>query len=64
MTERKNKSPKAPTDSHLDVPAEANRDKHINFEALENNDTDPANEKATGKLAVKNKTGKEKRKTG
>jgi hypothetical protein len=44
--------------------AEANRDKHINFEALENNDTDPANDKATGKLAVKNKTGKEKRKTG
>ena len=25
-------------DRHLDVPSEANRDKHINFEALENND--------------------------
>ena len=29
-------------DRHLDVPAEANRDKHINFVALENNEKDPA----------------------
>jgi len=40
-----------PADRHIDVPAEANRDKHINFLALENSDTDPADEPATGKLA-------------
>jgi hypothetical protein len=34
--------PKKPKDRHLDVPQEANRDKHINFIALENNDADPA----------------------
>lgn len=38
-------------DRHIDVPAEANRDKHINFIALENGETDPADEPATGKLA-------------
>ena len=42
---------KKPADRHIDVPAEANRDKHINFVALENNDTDPADEPAIGKLA-------------
>ena len=42
---------KKPADRHIDVPAEANRDKHINFLALENKDTDPADEPATGKLA-------------
>ena len=40
-----------PADRHIDVPAEANRDKHINFTALENNEPDPADEPATGKLA-------------
>ena len=40
-----------PADRHIDVPAEANRDKHINFLALENSNTDPADEPATGKLA-------------
>jgi hypothetical protein len=40
-----------PADRHLDVPAEANRDKHINFIALENKETDPTDEPATGKLA-------------
>lgn len=34
--------PKKPKDRQLDVPQEANRDKHINFIALENNDQDPA----------------------
>ena len=43
---------KKPADRHIDVPAEANRDKHINFRALENNDTDPADEPASGKLAA------------
>ena len=40
-----------PRDRHIDVPAEANRDKHINFLALENRETDPADEPATGKLS-------------
>ena len=40
-------------DRHLDVPAEANRDKHINFVAGEKNDMDPAEESATGALANK-----------
>ena len=31
-----------PKDRHLDIPSEANRDKHINFLALENNGQDPA----------------------
>ena len=38
-------------DRHLDVPAEANRDKHINFIARENNDTDPSDEAPKGLLA-------------
>jgi hypothetical protein len=42
---------KKPADRHIDVPAEANRDKHINFIALENKETDPADEPAIGKLA-------------
>jgi hypothetical protein len=37
-------------DRHLDTPAEANRDKHINFVALERGETDPAEEPPTGKL--------------
>ena len=42
---------KKPADRHIDVPAEANRDKHINFLALEKGETDPADEPATGKMA-------------
>jgi len=42
---------KKPKDRQLDVPAEANRDKHINFVALERNEEDPADAPATGKLA-------------
>jgi len=38
-------------DRHLEAPAEANRDKHINFIAEEANETDPANEPSTGPLA-------------
>jgi hypothetical protein len=38
-------------DRHLDVPAEANRDKHINFVALENDERDEADTPATGALA-------------
>ncbi len=43
---------KKPKDRHLDVPSEANRDKHINFTAMERDETDPADEPATGKLAA------------
>lgn len=43
---------KKPSDRHLDIPAESNRDKHINFIVLENNETDPADEPATGSLAA------------
>jgi len=42
---------KKQSDRHLDVPAEANRDKHINFVAVERNEVDPAKEPSTGPLA-------------
>lgn len=42
---------KKPKDRHLDIPSEANRDKHINFAALETNEKDPADYPPTGKLA-------------
>jgi hypothetical protein len=38
-------------DRHLDVPGEANRDKHINFIAEENNEKDPSGEPRTGPLS-------------
>jgi hypothetical protein len=41
-------------DRHLDVPAEANRDKHANFVAAENNDVDPSTEKTKGALDPEN----------
>jgi hypothetical protein len=41
---------KKKTDRHLDVPAEANRDKHINYVAIENQETDPALDNPEGKL--------------
>jgi len=37
-------------DRHLDVPAEANRDKRINFTAKERSEIDPAEEKIKGAL--------------
>ena len=50
--EKAHKPPKKKIpDRHLDTPAEANRDKHINFTALENDESDPADQPATGKLA-------------
>jgi hypothetical protein len=36
-------------DRHLETPGEANRDKHINFQALESGDPDPADDDS-GKL--------------
>jgi len=43
-------------DRHLDAPAEANRDKHINFAALETGVSDPANQmtEKTGRPNPKN----------
>lgn len=43
---------KKPRDRHLDVPAEANRDRHINFVALERGERDEADSPATGKLSA------------
>jgi hypothetical protein len=39
-----------PKDRHLDVPAEANRDKHINFVAEEQGEKDPADEEKSKNL--------------
>jgi hypothetical protein len=39
-----------PKDRHLDVPAEANRDKHINFVADERSETDPFTDRSKGQL--------------
>jgi len=41
-----------PKDRHLDTPSEANRDKHINFIAIENDDVDPSDQPSTGRLAA------------
>lgn len=53
---------KKPNDRHLDVPAEANRDKHINFVALESDDKDPADisskKKISGRKPANKKTDK------
>ena len=49
---------KKPNDRHLDVPAEANRDKHINFVALENNDKDPADIPPKKKLSERESSDK------
>ena len=38
-------------DRHLDVPSEANRDKHINFVAIENKEIDPSLMPSNGYLA-------------
>jgi hypothetical protein len=42
--ENNNKNQKQEQDRHLQSPGEANRDKHINFAALESGDEDPADE--------------------
>ena len=52
-----------PKDRHLDTPAEANRDKHINFEAIENNEPDPADAPAVGELTADDPNSEQKEKT-
>ena len=44
------KKKQEPKDRHLDVPAEANRDKHINFVAEERGEKDPADEMKSNNL--------------
>lgn len=39
-------------DRHLDAPAEANRDKHINFTAIESGDRDPREHRGSGQMAA------------
>jgi len=39
-----------PKDRQLDVPAEANRDKHVNFLASERSETDPSGERSKESL--------------
>lgn len=51
---------KKPKDRHLDIPSEANRDKHINFVAAERGEDDPADAPSTGKLASEEEKNKEK----
>jgi hypothetical protein len=50
---------KKKTDRHLDVPAEANRDKHINYVAIENREADPALDTSNGKLVKPEENKKE-----
>ena len=47
-----------PKDRHLDTPSEANRDKHINFVAIENDEVDPSDQPPTGKLAAPKESNK------
>ena len=43
-TDKKQSQEQPEQDRHLQAPGEANRDKHINFAALESGDADPADE--------------------
>jgi hypothetical protein len=47
---KKQKNSRPAIDRHLDMPSEANRDKHVNFVAQERGETDPASEPNSGKL--------------
>jgi len=53
---------KKPKDRHLDVPAEANRDKHVNFIADENREADPATLPSTGRRLSESKINKRAKK--
>jgi len=48
-------------DRHLDIPSEANRDKHVNFVAQERGDGDPSLE-PPGNNLVKSRKDKQKNK--
>lgn len=52
-----------PKDRHLDTPSEANRDKHINFKAMENNEEDPADAPSIGDLSPNDPGGKKNEQT-
>ena len=51
---------KKPKDRHLDVPGEANRDKHINFVANERSEIDPSEDRSMGSLDKRAEKGKNK----
>ena len=66
-TSNQTKNIKKKTDRHLQAPQEANRDKHINFVAIEQGDEDPANDTGEGtqsrfKEKVVEKKNKQKKK--
>jgi hypothetical protein len=63
MKKRKTLRREKPVDRHLDVPAEANRDKHVNFVAQESGDKDPATETNSGRLLNKDRDRKKKSKS-
>ena len=44
MEKNKDARQNTPVDPHLDIPAEANRDKHINFLEVEENANRPGND--------------------
>jgi hypothetical protein len=49
-------------DRHLDLPAEANRDKHINFLAEERRETDPAQDKINGAVSDRSISSRDRQK--
>jgi hypothetical protein len=51
-----------PKDRHLDLPAEANRDKHVNFVAQEHGEKDPALEENKNRPEEKQKDRLEEKK--
>jgi len=59
--ENKKSGKPGPIDRHLDTPAEANRDKHINFVALENGGLDPVDDQSAGKLSEEKSSHEEQR---
>jgi hypothetical protein len=61
MKKRKKIRREKPVDRHLDIPAEANRDKHVNFLAQETGETDPATEPDSGRLLNRDREQKRKR---
>ena len=62
MKKKKNIRRDQKVDRHLDVPAEANRDKHANFLAMEQGEKDPSSEPDNGKLLNRNSKKNTKRK--
>ena len=62
MKKRKTSNREKPVYRHLDVPAEANRDKHVNYVAQETGENDPALEPDSGRLLNRNRKRKKESK--